>query len=178
MSQENPLSLPPPSLSAEAHYDHSAVAVDSVPCSTVGRNILLQRGTAVDAAIAVLFCNGVVTSQSMGIGGGFIMTIHLANGTALSLVAREMAPAASTRDMFRNSSSLLGPRSGGVPGEVRGYWEAKQRLGSPHVSWAELVQPAIELCEKGITVTAHAARALNKKEQHILADPGLRSGQV
>ena len=54
-----------------------------------------------DAAIAVLFCNGVVTSQSMGIGGGFIMTVHLANGTALSLVARETAPAAASPDMFR-----------------------------------------------------------------------------
>ena len=65
------------------------------------RNILQKKGTAVDAAIAVLFCNGVVTSQSMGIGGGFIMTVHLANGTALSLVARETAPAAASRDMFR-----------------------------------------------------------------------------
>ena len=106
------------------------------------------------------------------------MTVHLANGTALSLVARETAPAASTRDMFTNSSSLLGPRSAGVPGEVRGYWEAKQRLGSPHISWAQLVQPAIDLCEGGITVTAHAARALSRSQSKILADPGLRSGAV
>ena len=54
-----------------------------------------------DAPIAVLICNGVVTSQSMGIGGGFVMTIYLANGTAVSLMAREMAPLAATRDMFR-----------------------------------------------------------------------------
>lgn len=114
----------------------------------------------------------------MGIGGGFIMTVHLANGTALSLVARETAPAASTRDMFTNSSSLLGPRSAAVPGEVRGYWEAKKRLGSPHISWAQLVQPAIDLCEGGITVTAHAARALSRSQSKILADPGLRSGSV
>ena len=33
--------------------------------------------TAVDAALATLFCNGVVHSQSMGIGGGFIMTIYI-----------------------------------------------------------------------------------------------------
>ena len=102
-----------------------------------------------DAAVAVLFCNGVVTSQSMGIGGGFIMTIHLSNGTAISLVAREMAPAAVTRDMFRNTSSTLGPRTSGVPGEVKGYWEAKQRFGNPEITWAELIQPSIDLCEKG-----------------------------
>ena len=105
------------------------------------------------------------------------MTVHLANGTALSLVARETAPAASTRDMFTNSSSLLGSRSAGVPGEVRGYWEAKQRLGSPRVSWAELVQPAIDLCEGGITVSANMARSLRTIQDLILADPGMRSGE-
>ena len=67
-----------------------------------------------DAAIAVLFCNGVVTSQSMGIGGGFVMTVFLANGTSLSLVARETAPAAATTDMFRSDicqtqGSLVSP---------------------------------------------------------------------
>ena len=112
----------------------------------------------------------------MGLGGGFIMTVYLANGTAVSLVARETAPAASTRDMFRNSSSLVGPRSGGVPGEVRGYWEAKQRLGNPSITWAELIQPSIDLCEGGITVTAHTANALRKSKRMIMADPGLRSG--
>ena len=76
----------------------------------------------------------------------------------------------------RNSSSVLGARAGGVPGEVRGYWEAKQRLGNPCISWAELIQPAIDICEGGITVSAHAANAMRKSEERILADPGLRSG--
>ena len=62
---------------------------------------MLMGGNAVDSAIATMYCNTVVNSQSMGIGGGFIMTVHLSNGTAVSLVAREMAPAAATRDMFK-----------------------------------------------------------------------------
>ena len=49
----------------------------------------------------------------------------------------------------RNSSSVLGAKAGGVPGEIRGYWEAKQRLGNPSISWAELIQPAIDICEGG-----------------------------
>ena len=70
----------------------------------------MSGGTAIDAAIAALFCNGVVNSQSMGIGGGFLMTIFLANGTKLALVARETAPAAATEDMYvRNkTASTLG----------------------------------------------------------------------
>ena len=80
---------------------HSLLSALSTTNIFSPRDILQKKGTAVDAAIAVLFCNGVVTSESMGIGGGFIMTVHLANGTALSLVARETAPAAASRDMFR-----------------------------------------------------------------------------
>ena len=32
------------------------------------RDVLSEEGSAVDAAVAILFCNSVVTSQSMGIG--------------------------------------------------------------------------------------------------------------
>ena len=36
-----------------------------------------------------------------------------------------------------------------MPGEVAGYWAAKQRFGNPALAWAELVQPAIQLCNNG-----------------------------
>ena len=41
------------------------------------RSMLERGGNAVDAALAALFCNGVVKSMSSGIGGGFMMTIRL-----------------------------------------------------------------------------------------------------
>jgi gamma-glutamyltranspeptidase/glutathione hydrolase/leukotriene-C4 hydrolase len=170
-----PLTEPPPSISREGRFLHAAVSVDSLPCARVGRDILAREGTAVDAAIAVLLCNGVVTPQSMGLGGGFLMTVYLANGTALSLTARETAPAASSRDMYSGGrSSTLGPAAAGVPGELLGYWQAKQRLGNPAVAWQELVEPSIQLCEQGITVSGHAARSIQSSAAAIRADPGLR----
>ena len=42
------------------------------------REILMMNGSAIDAAIAAGLCNGVVTPQSAGIGGGHFMTIYLA----------------------------------------------------------------------------------------------------
>ena len=51
---------------------------------------------------------------------------------------------------------LSGPLASGVPGFVAGTWELKQRLGSPAVSWLQLLQPAIDLCFEGITVNNHA----------------------
>ena len=70
------------------------------------RDVMLMGGNAIDSAIATMYCNTVVNSQSMGIGGGFIMTVYLANGTRLSLIARETAPAAAYKDMYHGNPNL------------------------------------------------------------------------
>jgi gamma-glutamyltranspeptidase/glutathione hydrolase/leukotriene-C4 hydrolase len=93
-------------------------------------DVLSRNGTAVDAAIASLFCNGLINSHSMGIGGGSFWTIYLKErGEVVTLNARETAPDASTTNMYLKNpkGSSEGPFSSAVPGEVRGYWEAKQR---------------------------------------------------
>ena len=65
------------------------------------RDVMLEGGFAVDAAVAGMFCNGVFTSQSTGLGGGFLMTFHQAStGKTFTLNAREAAPGLSQREMF------------------------------------------------------------------------------
>lgn len=58
-----------------------------------------------DATLAALFCNGVVNMQSMGLGGGFFMTVYI-NETkeAVVLNAREKAPLNSSINMFNGDS--------------------------------------------------------------------------
>jgi gamma-glutamyltranspeptidase/glutathione hydrolase/leukotriene-C4 hydrolase len=64
--------------------------------------VLEEGGNAVDAAIATAFCIGAVNPQSSGIGGGFFMTVYdPVNQTAQCLDAREVAPIAATKNMFR-----------------------------------------------------------------------------
>ena len=62
----------------------------------------------------------------------------------------------------------------GIPGEIKGYWEAKARYGNPDISWASLIQPAIDMCRNGITVSFSMAEALTSKSEEIHNDPGLR----
>ena len=73
------------------------------------RNVLEEmNGTAVDAAIATLFCNGLISSHSMGIGGGFLMTIYERSKNKVSTIdAREAAPAAVRIELFQNLNCII-----------------------------------------------------------------------
>ena len=68
--------------------------------------ILEQNGSAVDAAITAMLCNGVVHAESSGIGGGGFMLIRSTNGSLHAINFREMAPLAATEDMFHSNSTI------------------------------------------------------------------------
>lgn len=71
-------------------------------------DILKRNGSAADAAIATLFCEGVTCPQSMGLSGGFLMTIYIRNESKMeTLSSREVAPLAATENMFSNGTSSL-----------------------------------------------------------------------
>lgn len=76
------------------------VAADNSRCSEIGREVLSHGGNAVDAAVAVALCLGVVNPVASGLGGGAFIMVRMANGTAEFVDAREIAPAAATADMF------------------------------------------------------------------------------
>ena len=60
-----------------------------------------------DAAIAAMFCNGVYSPHSLGIGGGFFMTLYIAEtGEVVTLNAREFAPEAAYEDMYGGDTHL------------------------------------------------------------------------
>ncbi|XP_066271478.1 glutathione hydrolase 1 proenzyme-like [Branchiostoma lanceolatum] len=134
----------------------------------MARNTLV-KGSAVDAAIATLLCLGVVHPQSLGLGGGFLMTVYNRDtGTSQVIDARETAPLASSEDMFAENPDLakMGGISVAVPGQVRGLWEAHQRYGK--LPWRDLFQPAVRLAEEGICIGKHLAIAMRVRKDHIL----------
>jgi gamma-glutamyltranspeptidase/glutathione hydrolase/leukotriene-C4 hydrolase len=140
------------------------------------RKVLRKNGSAVDATIATLFCNGLIASQSMGIGGGFLMTVYdKKSGKATTIDGRETAPEAATLDMYHGNATLStrGGLAVAVPGEIRGYYEAKQRFGNINVTWASLIQPSIDMARNGIPVTFSKADALKGSKDAIMSDPGM-----
>ena len=47
-----------------------------------------------------------------------------------------------------------------VPGEVAGYWAAKQKFGNPNITWSRIIQPTIDMARGGITVSRTKAEKL------------------
>ncbi|XP_013186877.1 glutathione hydrolase 1 proenzyme [Amyelois transitella] len=158
-------------------YQRATVAANGYECAGIGRKILEINGSAVDAAIATLFCEGVACAQCMGLGGGFLATVYdAASGRVAVLNARERAPMATTQDMFANASSTVGGLAVAVPGELRGYGELYRRYGN--LPWAQLVQPTIDLCKNGQRVNEYMARVLLSYSDRIKAEPSMREAYV
>ena len=105
------------------------------------------------------------------------MTIYIkAEKKSYFLNAREVAPNAASMNMFVNNSSLSteGPLAVAVPGELKGYLEAKNRFGNPDLSLMDIMLPTIELCENGFSVTRSLERAIKRFDTKDKFDQNLR----
>ncbi|KAH8828459.1 gamma-glutamyltranspeptidase [Flagelloscypha sp. PMI_526] len=156
--------------------EHGAVATENQRCSDIGVDIMRKGGNAVDSAIAATFCIGVVNSFSSGIGGGGFMVVRVPlAGPGLPpevtfLNFRETSPALSNSSMYIGNpqSSAIGGLAVGIPGEVKGLYEAWLRWGK--LPWEDLVLPSAILAQ-GWTVDAELARRLPWFEPLMLTAP-------
>ncbi len=141
--------------------------------SMVGLTILKKGGNAIDAAVAMQLALAVVYPGAGNIGGGGFMIAHLKTGKNISLDYREKAPAKATRDMYLDAAgnallnlSQNGHLAAGVPGTVAGLFASMKYAKLP---FKTLIQPAIELAEKGFALTAAQAASLNNTKKEFLA---------
>lgn len=137
--------------------------------SLVGKEILSRGGNAIDAAIAVQYALAVVYPNAGNIGGGGFMVVHTSEGNSTTIDFREKAPSKAFRDMYLDeygepidSKSRDGHLAAGVPGTVAGMQLAYEMFGT--IPFEELIQPAIEIAEKGFVITLREARGLNRNK--------------
>lgn len=147
------------------------VSSNSDLASAAGVEILRAGGNAVDAAVAVGFALAVSYPFAGNIGGGGFMTIRMADGRTAALDYREVAPLASTRDMYVDSTGkltgrqLTGHLASGVPGAVAGMAAALERYGSK--SLAEVMAPAIRMARDGFPVDSALFRSLRGAQSRL-----------
>ena len=151
---------------------NGAVVSAHALASTVGVNILKQGGNAVDAAIATQLALAVVYPGAGNIGGGGFTIIHLNNGKNISIDYREKAPGKASRDMYLDANgnpqmnlSQDGHLAVGVPGTIAGIFECMKYVKLP---FKKLIQPAIDLAEKGFAITESEARSLNYTKKDFI----------
>lgn len=151
---------------------NGAVVSAHALASQAGVMILQQGGNAVDAAIATQFALAVVYPGAGNIGGGGFTVIHLKNGKNISIDSRETAPGKASRDMYLDVNgnpqmnlSQDGHLAVGVPGTIAGIFECMKYAKLP---FKRLIQPAINLAEKGFAVTESEAESLNHTKNEFI----------
>jgi gamma-glutamyltranspeptidase / glutathione hydrolase len=161
--------------------EHGMVVAQEKTAARIGADVLKRGGNAVDAAVATGFAMAVTYPRAGNIGGGGFMVIHLAKDNQvaegnrdIAIDYREIAPAATTRDIFlgpdgkpdqaRSLNSALGI---GVPGTVAGLALALDKYGSGKFTLAELLKPTIALATGGIPVADDIADTLSEGRERL-----------
>lgn len=143
------------------------VATQNRIAGEAGAKILAAGGNAVDAAVATGFSLAAVEPWNSGLGGVGFMLVYLARENRVEVVdfgpisPRGLDPAAYpltggfTSDLFtwptvKDDRNVHGPNSIAVPGHVDGLGLALEKFGT--MKFAEVMQPAIALADKGIAV--------------------------
>lgn len=149
-------------------FSNAAVVCAHPLASHVGAEILKRGGNAVDAAIATQLALAVVYPGAGNIGGGGFMVARMNDEKTFSLDFRETAPARANRDMYlddkgnaQTNLSQNGHLAVGVPGTVNGLFASMKYAKLP---FKTLIQPAIDLAEKGFVLTESEALKFNKAQ--------------
>ena len=141
--------------------------------SKIGVDIMKKGGNAFDAMVATEMALAVSYPFAGNLGGGGFMVYRTADGNTGSLDYREKAPLAASKNMYLDENgeviegkSTLGAMASGVPGTIAGIFKVHEKFGSLPIQ--EIVQPVIELAEKGVIVTQKQQERLQKYRDVLL----------
>ncbi len=153
----------------------NAVACAEPYGADAARAIFIKGGNAVDAAVAAAFAQCVSNPLGVGIGGTGMM--HVYDGAKKECIIVDGSvtiPSGAKPDIFldrllegrggttgrypvRGHPNQYGYQSVMTPGFVSGAATAFERFGSGLVTWADVLEPAIELAIEGFNVYPYLA---------------------
>jgi gamma-glutamyltranspeptidase/glutathione hydrolase len=163
---------------AESGTTHYAISTQGEAASRAAEGVLRDGGNLFDAAIAASFVISVERPHSTGIaGGGFWLSYDAKTKKLLALDFRERAPSKIqlSKILLKEKPEAVAkllqdtPLGTGIPGFIAGMSEVHRRFGK--LSWARLIQPAIDLAENGFTIYPDLSDALMDRRDVLARDP-------
>jgi gamma-glutamyltranspeptidase / glutathione hydrolase len=149
--------------------------------SAAGAEMLAAGGNAIDAAIATLFTLTVVEPMMVGIIGGGMAHIRLADGTHRFIDGQSTVPLAVRPDTYRSKpgsahdvfdtvdhENLNGPKAVATPGSLKAWCETLHRFGT--MSLADVMQPAIKHAARGYAATPYLHECITDGAEQMLKD--------
>src|SRR5512139_107648 len=149
--------------------------------SSAGAEMLAAGGNAVDAAIATLFALTVVEPMMVGIIGGGMAHIRLADGSHRFIDGQSTVPSAVRDDTYTSrpgaphdvfdtvgDENLNGPKAVAVPGSLKAWCETLRRFGT--MSLADVMQPAIKHAARGFATTPYLHECISESAVEMRKD--------
>jgi gamma-glutamyltranspeptidase / glutathione hydrolase len=154
--------------------------------SAAGAEMLAAGGNAVDAAIAAFFTLTVVEPMMVGILGGGMAHLRLADGTHVVLDGQSTAPLATgpttytpdpaaapgTMDTIGRANAL-GPTAVAAPGNLLAWCETLERFGT--FPLADAIEPAIRHASRGFRVTPYLEECVTDAAGDLRQDKEIAS---
>lgn len=161
------------------------VVVSNHPlASAAGAEMLAAGGNAIDAAIATLFTLTVVEPMMVGIIGGGMAHIRLADGSHRFIDGQSTVPLAVRPDTYRSKpgsahdvfdtvddENLTGPRAVATPGSLKAWCETLERFGT--MSLVDVMQPAIRHASRGFAATPYLHECITDSAAEMRKDSAI-----
>lgn len=148
---------------------HGAVSSMKQEATAAATRILQAGGNAFDAAVAGQAALAVTDFSLNGIGSDAELLLFIAKeNKVVSINAEPKAPKLATIDWYNQNNggkipSSDGLLSGGIPGVVDAWYIMLDRWGT--MSFAQVLQPAIELAEQGFPISEGGVRAISASKK-------------
>jgi len=160
------------------------MVVSNHPLASAAGAEMLAGGNAIDAAIATLFALTVVEPMMVGIIGGGMAHIRLADGSHRFIDGQSTVPLAVRPDSYRSkpdsahdvfdtvdNENLNGPKAVATPGSLKAWCETLRRFGT--MSLADVMQPAIRHAARGYAATPYLHECITDGAEEMLKDKAI-----